>query len=68
MPDPMVTMKIQLSRGARDKWDKFLVENGATMGAFLEAVSEGYVEGQTGIWGREILSRAREITAERRRR
>jgi hypothetical protein len=68
MPDPMVSMKVQLSRTARDAWNKFLVENGITMGAFLEAVSEGYVEGQMGVWGREVVGRAREITAERRRR
>jgi hypothetical protein len=65
----MVSMKVQLPRSARDVWDKFLIENGITMGAFLEAVAEDYVEAeQIGIGGRKVVSRAREITAERRRR
>jgi hypothetical protein len=68
MAEPMVSIKVQLPRAAREVWDKFLVENGITMGAFLQAVAEDYVEGQIGIGGRKVLNRAREITAERRRR
>jgi hypothetical protein len=64
----MVSMKVQVPRSAHDVWDKFLVENGITMGAFLQAVAEDYVEGHIGIGGRKVVNRAREITAERRRR
>ena len=66
----LVTLKAQVSEEAAKEWDRFLTQNGVTLGAYLQATAERFAEGgeQLGIAGQNVLELARTITAERRKR
>lgn len=65
-----MTMKASVTPEAHDTIERFLVENGATFGAWVEAFAELIESGEVtaGTFYSPTLDRAREIAAERQRR
>lgn len=64
----MRSMKAQVSDEAYETMQAFMVENGITFGAMIEAYSEMLRDLPEGPRRATFLTRAREIAAERRRR
>ena len=66
----LVSLKAQVTPEAAEIWNRFLIENGITLGAYLQATAIRFAAGgeHLGIAGQDVLADALEITAARRKR